>query len=77
MLKPVAGIRPEGRLVMISQRAWIAAFAGIAAPLALLSTPAHAQALPTAQQLVPRLDLECYQTPGPTLDKELMLTHLN
>lgn len=77
MLTHVAGIRPEGRLVMISQRASIAALLGIAAPLALLSAPAHAQALPTAQQLVPRLDLECYRTPGPTLDKELMLSHLN
>jgi hypothetical protein len=77
MLKPVAGHPPGRKVGMISQRLWIAALAGIVAPLALSSTTAHAQGLPTPKGFVSHLDLECYRTPGPTLDKELMLTHLN
>jgi hypothetical protein len=38
---------------------------------------AHAQALPTPFQLESSLDLECYRTPGPSLDRQLTLTHLN
>src|ERR1044071_7805559 len=69
---------PPGRKVgMISQRIWIAALAGIAAPLALSSNPAHAQALPTPMGFVSHLDLECYRTPGPALNKQLTLSHLN
>ncbi|HMG23902.1 MAG TPA: hypothetical protein VK607_21355 [Kofleriaceae bacterium] len=38
---------------------------------------AHAQALPTPFQLESGADFECYRTPGPALDRQLMLTHLN
>ncbi len=38
---------------------------------------AQAQALPTPQDLVSGLDLECYRTPGPALNVNLTLTHLN
>jgi hypothetical protein len=38
---------------------------------------AQAQALPTPLELASSLDLECYRTPGPALDLELALTHLN
>ena len=62
---------------MISQRVWIAVLAGIAAPLALPSPAAHAQALPTPMGFVSHLDLECYRTPGQALNRQLMLSHLN
>jgi hypothetical protein len=62
---------------MFSQRAFIAALiAGLGALLSS-SDPAHAQPLPTPKALVSGLDLECYRTPGPALDVELTLTHLN
>lgn len=41
------------------------------------ATEAHAQALPTPKDLVSGLDLECYRTPGPALNINLNLTHLN
>jgi len=40
-------------------------------------TSARAQALPTPAALVSGLDLECYRTPGPALDKAVKLTQLN
>ena len=64
---------------MISQRAVIAALALGAAVTGLAASDVHAQAipLPTPFQLVSGLDLECYKTPGPSLDINLQLTHLN
>ena len=61
---------------MISQRILTAAFVGGLGTLAA-PTHAHAQALPTPSQLISGLDLECYRTPGPSLDITLNLTHLN
>jgi len=63
---------------MISQRIATATLAGTlgAAASLLAPTAAHAQ-LPTPRGLVSGLDLECYQTPGPALNVELELTHLN
>jgi hypothetical protein len=61
---------------MISQRTLTLATA-LVALAAAAPHPAHAQALPTQFQLVSGLDLECYRTPGPSLDRGLMLTHLN
>lgn len=61
---------------MISKRALIAALI-IGYGALLSSAPAHAQALPTPKQLVSGLDLECYRTPGPSMDFDLTLTHLN
>jgi hypothetical protein len=49
---------------------------GISA-LALAPTAAQAQALPGPRDFVSGLDLECYRTPGPPLDLNLNLTHLN
>jgi hypothetical protein len=62
---------------MISQRAFIAALICGSGALLSSSSPADAQQLPTPKALVSGLDLECYRTPGPTMDFELMLTHLN
>jgi hypothetical protein len=62
---------------MISNRALLAVLIGTLGALALLSGQAYAQPLPTPKQLVSSLDLECYRTPGPPLDIELTLTHLN
>jgi hypothetical protein len=62
---------------MISNRALLAALIGTLGALALPAGDAHAQALPTPKQLVSGLDLECYRTPGPALDIELTLSHLN
>lgn len=61
---------------MISQRTLTLATA-LAALAAAAPHPAQAQALPTPFQTVSGLDLECYRTPGPSLDRGLMLTHLN
>lgn len=41
------------------------------------ATPASAQALPTPRDFVSGLDLECYKTPGPALNQNVTLTHLN
>jgi hypothetical protein len=38
---------------------------------------AVAQALPGPNQFVSALDLECFETPGPALNQELTLSHLN
>jgi len=67
----------EGGL-MISQRVFTLALAGTVAALAA-SAPRHvqAQALPTPNWLVSGLDLECYRTPGPSLDIPVNLSHLN
>lgn len=62
---------------MISNRALVTALIGTLGALALPASEAHAQALPTPKQLVSGLDLECYRTPGPALDIELTLSHLN
>src|SRR5678815_2175354 len=69
-------VRPKGRWDMISKRALIAALI-IGYGALLSSAPAHAQALPTPKQLVSGLDLGCYRTPGPSMDFDLTLTHLN
>src|SRR5688572_11266106 len=63
--------------VMISQRAFIAALICGSGALLSPSSSAHAQQLPTPKALISGLDLECYRTPGPSMDFELMLTHLN
>ncbi|MEZ4362472.1 MAG: hypothetical protein R3B48_19940 [Kofleriaceae bacterium] len=44
-----------------------------------VATPsqASAQALPTPRDFVSGLDLECYKTPGPALNLNLNLSHLN
>lgn len=62
---------------MISNRALLTALIGTLGTFALPLDEAHAQALPTPRQLVSGLDLECYRTPGPALDIELTLSHLN
>src|SRR5262245_49530397 len=62
---------------MISQRAFIAALICGYGALLSSSNSAHAQQLPTPKALVSGLDLECYRTPGPTMDFDLTLTHLN
>jgi len=61
---------------MISQR-FITAM--LVATLAVIARApaAHAQALPSAKALASSLDLECYRTPGPSLDLTVNLTHLN
>jgi hypothetical protein len=61
---------------MISNRAFLVALIGAVGALALPPSQAHAQ-LPTPKQLVSGLDLECYRTPGPALDIEMTLSHLN
>jgi hypothetical protein len=64
--------------LMISPRGFILTLAGaLGALVAMAPSVAHAQALPTPNQLVSGLDLECYRTPGPSLDRQLNLTHLN
>jgi hypothetical protein len=61
---------------MISLRTISLALAGT---LGALAAPqlAHAQALPSPFDVAASLDLECYKTPGPALNINLMLTHLN
>src|SRR5688572_24418157 len=46
----------------------------LAASSALSPTEAQAQALPTPFELASSLDLECYRTPGPSLDINIQLT---
>lgn len=53
-----------------------AAFAAVAV-LALAPHDAHAQQLPTPRAMASGLDVECYRTPGPPLNTELTLSHLN
>src|SRR5688572_29038952 len=71
---------PESRLDMFSQRipthALAHALLGALGTLAS-ATAAQAQALPAPKDLVSGLDLECYRTPGPALNINLNLTHLN
>jgi len=63
---------------MISQRSLTAALVGtLGAVAALAPADAHAQALPTPKAFVSGLDLECYRTPGPALNINVNLTHLN
>jgi hypothetical protein len=63
---------------MTSQRALALTLAGAAGTLvATAAGAAHAQALPTPNQLESGLDLECYRTPGPALNINVMLSHLN
>lgn len=61
---------------MISQR-FVTAM--LVATLAMIARApaARAQALPPAKALASSLDLECYRTPGPSLDITVNLTHLN
>jgi hypothetical protein len=61
---------------MISQRTLTLALAATLAAFAA-PTQARAQALPSPAALVGGLDLECYRTPGPALDIDVNLTHLN
>ena len=53
--------------------ALLATVGALAAP----SKAAQAQALPGPLDLVSGLDLECYKTPGPALNINVNLTHLN
>lgn len=62
---------------MISQRALFAALVGTLGASMLPAGHADAQALPSPKALVSGLDLECYRTPGPPLDVDITLTHLN
>jgi len=63
---------------MFSQRILtLSLAAGLFGLAATAPRAAHAQALPTPFQLVSGLDLECYRTPGPALDREVGLTQLN
>lgn len=63
---------------MISQRILAHALLGALVTLAIVSaTDAHAQALPTPRDLASGLDLECYNTPGPALNIDITLAHLN
>jgi hypothetical protein len=62
---------------MISQRVLTTALAGVLGALAAAApTDAHAQ-VPTPHQFVSGLDLECYKTPGPALNINVALSHLN
>ncbi len=61
---------------MISQRILACTLLG-AAGVAASAAGAHAQALPTPFDLASGLDLECYRTPGPALNINLDLSHLN
>lgn len=63
---------------MISHRILVSTLLGAAVSLGA-ATDAAAQALPlpTPKDLVSGLDLECYRTPGPPLDINLTLSHLN
>lgn len=63
--------------LMISPRIFIPLAGALGALAASAPSVAHAQALPTPNQLVTGLDLECYRTPGPSRDVTLNLTHLN
>ena len=64
---------------MVSRSAVLSTLvAGITgAVLVAQAAPAQAQALPTPRDYVSNLDLECYSTPGPDLNINLTLTHLN
>jgi len=61
---------------MISQR-FITAMLVATPAVVAHAQAAHAQALPSPQALESSLDLECYRTPGPSLDLTVNLTHLN
>jgi hypothetical protein len=61
---------------MISYRALMTALVGVSGAL-VTPIAAHAQALPTPSALATSLDLECYQTPGPSLNTSINLTQLN
>jgi hypothetical protein len=61
---------------MISQHVVLVALAGTLG-LAVAAPTAHAQALPTPNALVSGLDLECYKTPGPALNIDVPVSHLN
>lgn len=54
-----------------------ASFTSLALCAVIPTNTASAQALPSANDLVSGLDLECYKTPGPALNLNLNLTHLN
>jgi hypothetical protein len=63
---------------MISQHVLTATLVATVGGLAsLVPADAGAQALPTPRALVSGLDLECYKTPGPALNINVNLTHLN
>lgn len=69
---------------VISRTRWIVGGALLAAAAALVTVPGGAplaqpqvQALPTPKDFVTGLDLECFATPGPALNFQLSLTHLN
>jgi hypothetical protein len=63
---------------MRSQRAvTLAAIGALGALAAAVPLEARAQALPSPSELTSGLDLECYDTPGPALNINLTLTHLN
>lgn len=60
---------------MIS-RPVLAMFAATAA-LTIHTSSSQAQVLPTPIELVSGLDLECFKTPGPAINQNINLTHLN
>lgn len=60
---------------MIS-RPVLAMFAATAA-LTIHTSASQAQVLPTPIELVSGLDLECFKTPGPAINQNVNLTHLN
>jgi len=76
---------------MVLSRAWSRTQIFVAVTAALIASPAVAQpepaadtdgdavtaALPGPNQFVSGLDLECYSTPGPTLNLSVVLSHLN
>jgi hypothetical protein len=61
---------------MVSSRVW---FAAVLVGAGVVATPgaASAQPLPGPNQFVSGLDLECYDTPGPPLNAQITLRHLN
>lgn len=61
----------------MNSRQYLIALIGTCGLCAVPVRQADAQALPTPRQLVSGLDAECYRTPGPPLDIELTLSHLN
>jgi hypothetical protein len=63
---------------MISNHVLQAILVGTLGALAASApTQAHAQALPTPNEMARGLDLECYKTPGPALEITVTLTQLN
>jgi hypothetical protein len=71
---------PEGRCSMVLSRVRIAltVVAGVASLIATTAVASAQQAvLPGANQFVSGLDLECFSTPGPSLDRTITLKHLN